>query len=45
MRKFIARAKAILAAPTLRPVEVWIVRAVVVYVAAKLGVSADHLVK
>jgi hypothetical protein len=31
--------------PVVRPVEVWLVRAAVAWVAVKLGVSVDHIVK
>lgn len=39
LSKWYARAKALLANPTVRPFEVWAVRAAVVYTAAKFGVS------
>lgn len=45
MKKLWPKAKLLLANPVVHPVEVWLVRAVVVYVAAKLGVGVDHLVK
>lgn len=45
MHAYLARARRLLASPTLRPVEIWIMRAIFVYVMAKLGVSADHLAK
>lgn len=45
MKKVWAKLKPVLASPQLRPVEVWLIRAAVAWVAVRLGVTVDQLVK
>ena len=45
MKKVWAKLKPVLSSPALRPAEVWAVRAIVAYVAVKLGVTVDQLAK
>ena len=45
MKKLLARAKTVAKNPTVRPLEVWAIRAAIVYVAAKLGLSLHDLAR
>lgn len=43
MKKLAARALRVLREPALKPLEVWALRAIVAYVAVKLGLDASSL--
>lgn len=45
MKQFLARAERAARNPAVRPVEVWALRAVLAYVAVKLGIDASDLAK